>query len=117
MRVIALVLMTIAASAFFAPASAAAPTGPQGSGLAVYNGGGHYHVFASNAAGTMYEDSWDGSAWSGWVSLGGTLTGTPGVTYHDGRIDVFQKTPAGPMYQKTWDDGWGDWHSIGGNFS
>jgi hypothetical protein len=90
---------------------------PADSGVtAVFNG--NYHIFATGTNGQVYEDSYvPGTSWTGWSSLGGTATGAPSVTYHDGRFDLFVKTPAGPMAHKIWDEGWQDWTSLGGDFT
>jgi hypothetical protein len=85
---------------------------------AAYDSNGVYHVFGISPAGALYQRTWNGS-WSDWQNLGGTITGTPAVTYHNGRFDVFAIGPGSThaMYQKTYDNGWGDWHSIGGDLS
>ena len=81
---------------------------------AVYESG-QYHVFGISPGGALYQDTWNGT-WSGWQNLGGRITGTPAVTFHDGRFDVFAAARTSrAVFQKTFDGGWGPWSSIGGN--
>jgi hypothetical protein len=48
------------------------------------------HVFARATDGALAVNYWNGSAWSGWSSLGGVATAAPAVISDgDGRIDVF----------------------------
>ncbi len=101
---------------YVAPKGAISQSVAVGSGGAVFENG-EYHVFGVKASsGVLYQNTWNG-AWSGWQNLGGTVTGTPAVTYHDNRLDVFAESPNGAMYQKTWNGTWSDWNSIGGDFS
>ncbi len=75
---------------------------------------GTYHVFAVDDAGVLQHAFYD-TAWH-WQSLGGTVTGAPGVTYDPDahRFDVFAPGTNGQMYQQTYQAGWSGWHSIGG---
>jgi mannosyl-glycoprotein endo-beta-N-acetylglucosaminidase len=88
-----------------------------GKGVAAIYENGKYHVFGITNAGILYENTFT-TKWGGWKKLGGTLQGTPAVTYHGGRFDVFGISPAnGQMYQKTYKSGaWGSWHSLKGGF-
>jgi len=79
-----------------------------GTGISAIYADGMYQVFGVGPSGTMYRSYYSG----GWhsQSLGGNLTGTPGVTYVDGRYDVFALAPSGQLYQNinrtgTW-EGW-----------
>jgi hypothetical protein len=90
------------------------PPAPRGGAGAVFENG-RYHVFGISPGGVLYQNTWN-SGWSGWQSLGGTVAGTPAVTYHSGRFDVFAESPSGVMYQKTYNGSWGSWRSLGGSF-
>jgi hypothetical protein len=82
---------------------------------AVYDTAGAYHVFAVNKDGVLYQRIHQGNAWETWQKLGGTVHGTPGVTYHDGRYDVFAIGGNGVLYQQTYVKKWLGWHAVGGS--
>jgi hypothetical protein len=84
---------------------------------AVIDKNGIYHVFAVNAAGTLYHTYYLSGAWH-WQSLGGTIKGHPGVTYDPAtnRYDVFAPGTNGVIYQRTYSGtAWSGWHAIGGS--
>lgn len=70
---------------------------------------GEYHDFWVNPANGHMMQSWYVTASPGWreQDLGGSLVGTPGVTYHDGRYDVFATAPNGNLYQDIYTSGGG----------
>jgi hypothetical protein len=62
----------------------------------------------------MYH-KWFAAGWSGWESLGGTLTSGPGVSsWASGRLDTFVRGTDGAMYHKWFSGGWSGWESLGG---
>lgn len=81
------------------------------------NVNGNYHVFGIKASnGALYQDTSSNGSWLGWQKFGGTVAGTPGVTYHDGRFDVFALSPGGHAYQRYWvGSGWTGWSELPGN--
>ncbi len=102
---------------FVSPVGVSAAQPAVAGGAAAVFTGSQYHVYGiAGSNGTLYEDTFT-TAWSGWRGLGGVVTGTPAVTYHDNRFDAFAMSPAGIVYQKTWQGAWGDWHSLGGTFA
>lgn len=59
-----------------------------------------------------------GSSWSGWVSLGGTVTAQPGAVYRGSAnaYSVFARGSNGAVWARDHSAaGWGAWHSEGGN--
>lgn len=88
-------------------------------GVAAIYENGDYHVFGISPGGSLFQDTLSGSTWSGWQNLRGTLSGTPSVTYHDGRFDVFAHDGSGTAFQKWWTsgNGWSSWHGLGGNIA
>ena len=59
-----------------------------------------------------------GSSWSGWVSLGGTITAQPGAVYQGSANNyaVFTRGSNGAVWARDHTAaGWGGWHSEGGN--
>lgn len=83
------------------------------SGAAVMVSGVAHVTAIKTSTGVLYKNPP-----SGWQNLGGTVAGTPSLTYHDGRYDAFATSPGGTMYQKTWvsaTTGWSAWSSLGGS--
>jgi peroxiredoxin len=79
--------------------------------------GAPVHLFVQgtdNALWTRYHQS--GSGWSGWQSLGGTLTSSPAATSPgSGLIDVSARGTDGALWYKDWNGAaWSSWHSLGG---
>jgi hypothetical protein len=73
-------------------------------------------VFVRGSDNTLYQNTWNGSAWSGWTSLGGILTSSPAaVSGGANRIDVFVRGGDSRLYHKSWDGtGWSAWEGLGG---
>jgi hypothetical protein len=97
----------------------------EGSPSAVYDpAGGSSHtgdieVYATTTAGTPMEDSWTpATGWSGWVSLGGVLSGGPDAVYAPalGGMEVYGINSAGEIYVNAWTPagGWSGWKGTGG---
>jgi alpha-galactosidase len=84
---------------------------------AVVDAAGTYHVFTINTDGVAYQALLTpGSNWA-WQQLGGTVTGTPGLTYDGGsRYDLYAPAPSnGIMYHKEYTGSyWSGWQNIGG---
>ena len=73
-------------------------------------------VFAEGMNGGLFYTSSQGSGWSAWDSLGGTLTSSPAVTSRNpGGLTVFVRGTDGTVYYRDYVGGsWGPWASIGG---
>ncbi|MET0693327.1 MAG: hypothetical protein ABWY56_05320, partial [Propionibacteriaceae bacterium] len=61
---------------------------------------------------------WDGSAWSGWESLGGGFnSGIAASSWGPGRLDLFGQGQDGACWHKWFEGGWSEWESLGGGFT
>ncbi len=92
-----------------------------GTGPAAYSSGaGHLDVFVEGTNGALWHKSYTGT-WSGWQSLGGSLTSSPAATSTSaGVIDVFARGTNGAIWQKTTTNGggsWSNWASLGGQIA
>jgi hypothetical protein len=79
------------------------------------SGSGRLDVFVEGMDSALYHRGNDG-AWSGWESLGGILTSSPGVASpHAHREDVFVRGTDGALWWKTSiGPTWYDWGPVGG---
>ena len=61
----------------------------------------------------------NGTAWSGWMSLGGQIASGTGsaVCTSGSRLDVLAQGTNGALYQKTWTGSWSNWTSLGGSLT
>jgi hypothetical protein len=58
---------------------------------------------------------YDGAAWGGWESLGGTIQGSPSaVSWGSGRLDIFAIGTDSAVWHLWYENGWGSWESLGG---
>jgi peptidoglycan/xylan/chitin deacetylase (PgdA/CDA1 family) len=84
-------------------------------------------VFARGSDGGIWTKWWDGSAWHGWDSLGGSVqqpqipgggardVDPAGVTRGFGHGDVFVRWNNDQLYHRGWDNGhWSNWETLGG---
>jgi hypothetical protein len=79
----------------------------------------HIHVFAADEDSALRHCSWDGSTWTGWESLGGTLMSRPTANGFDAGelVHVFALGTDSAIWRRRWlGDSWSDWHSLGGPF-
>jgi hypothetical protein len=78
-------------------------------------------VFVQGTDHVLYYTYWDGTKWSAWKSLGGSLTSSPAATSTSaGVIDVFARGSSGSLYEKTSTNGggsWSAWTSLGGQLA
>jgi len=92
-----------------------------GTGPAAYAwGDARIGVFVTGTNKALYHISYDASGpWSGWQSLGGTLTSSPAATSPtSGVIDVYGRGGDGALYQKEYSsNAWGSWTSLGGQLA
>jgi len=72
-------------------------------------------VFARGGDNGLWHLAWNGSAWSGWQSLGGILTSGPGVSSCNyGHLDVFAVGAGGTVFQRSFNGAaWGVWKDLG----
>jgi V8-like Glu-specific endopeptidase len=79
-------------------------------------GPGHIAVAARGEADQLVVSSTDGTAWSGWLDLGGVLTSDPAlVASGAGRLDVFVRGTDAAVYWQRYDAGWGGFVRLGGS--
>ena len=64
----------------------------------------------------MWHRWWDGSKWSDWEYLGGSLNSGPAVaSWGENRLDCFVQGPSNHLWHKYWDGAaWSDWEDLGG---
>jgi hypothetical protein len=64
----------------------------------------------------MYQKTWNGTSWSNWISLGGSLTSSPAATSPtSGAIDVFVRGGDNGLWENSYSNGsWSGWTSVGG---
>jgi hypothetical protein len=85
---------------------------PQGSGGAVSDGHGGYHLFTRAANGDVIHTWRDGTG-RHTENLGGDISGTVAASYQDGRFDVFGLGPGGATYHRSGTaNRWGPWTRI-----
>jgi peroxiredoxin len=76
------------------------------------------HLFAQGTDQALWSKYQSGSGWSGWHSLGGSLTASPAATSPgSGLIDVFVRGTDGALWLKTTTNNgasWSGWTSLGG---
>jgi uncharacterized protein YkwD len=73
-------------------------------------------AFARGSDNSLFQNTWNGTAWGGWISLGGVLTANPGaVSWSANRIDAFARGSDNQLYHKFWDGTrWSAWEALGG---
>jgi Repeat of unknown function (DUF346) len=100
-------------SAWVSELGAPPPGIASGSAPAVASwGASHLDVFVRGADNAIWQATWNGSAWSGWTSLGGTITSSPAaVSWGSGRIDLFGIGSGGVVYHKYYSGSWSGWLS------
>jgi uncharacterized protein YkwD len=73
-------------------------------------------VFVRGTDNALYQDTWNGTIWTGWTSLGGVLTSGPGaVSWGANRIDVVVRGTDNGLWHRSWNGtAWSVWESLGG---
>lgn len=73
-----------------------------------------FRVGSTSGGTDLTYTSWGGSSWSGWESLGGSLTSLPTVTaWSANRLDVFVTGTDYAAYHRGWDgSAWSDWENL-----
>jgi hypothetical protein len=76
--------------------------------------GSRLDVFVTDdTAFNLFQNSWNGTSWSGWINHGGVLLSAPSAqwTANGNRLDVFAIGLDGRLFQKAWNSasGWSDW--------
>lgn len=82
-------------------------------------GAGDMRAFIRGTDGALWTRAWNGSNWSAWTSLGGSLTSGPAAAARPGGIyDVVARGPDGAYYHRAFtpQGGWTDFASLGGGF-
>jgi pSer/pThr/pTyr-binding forkhead associated (FHA) protein len=79
---------------------------------------GSYDIFVQGGDSALWHTSYDGAAWTGWTSLGGTLTSAPSATSANGPLQVFARFTDNAIWSLTTqpDGSWAgsQWTSLGG---
>ena len=75
-------------------------------------------MFARGADRALWQNSWNGTAWTGWQSLKGNLASGPGVaSCYAGHVDVFAAGSDSALYQIGFNGtSWGAWQRLGGRW-
>jgi hypothetical protein len=70
-------------------------------------------------SGELRHRVWDGSAWTEWESLGGTLASPPAATaWAPDELQVFAIFDDGELWNRFWDGtSWHPWESLGGELT
>jgi hypothetical protein len=73
-------------------------------------------VFVRGANNAMFQNTWNGSSWTGFTSLGGVITSSPdAVSWGSNRIDVFARGQDNGLWHQSWNgSAWSGWQSLGG---
>ncbi|HEU5376137.1 MAG TPA: cutinase family protein [Ktedonobacteraceae bacterium] len=78
--------------------------------------GSEMDVYQAGGDNTIYKDTWNGSSWGGFSSMGGSTTSNPSSVSFNGEMDIFIRGGDGQIYKKTWiNNAWSGWNSLGGN--
>ena len=82
-------------------------------------GSGRIDTFVRGSDDSLFQNTWNGTKWSGWSPLGGVLSSSPGaVSWSANRIDVFVRGSDSQLYHRFWDGTrWSSWEALGGILS
>jgi hypothetical protein len=78
---------------------------------------GHLEVYATGSGGALEADAYNSPGWSGWESLGGSITGTPSAIYDPdtGNLEVYATGQGGAVREDAYTgSGWSGWMNLGG---
>jgi spore germination protein YaaH len=86
---------------------------------AVAAGTNRLDVFILGADNAAWQQTWNGTQWLGWQSLGGIATSGPAaVAPAAGRLDMFVRGSDKALWHRWWNGtAWQPWESIGGNLT
>ncbi|HKF86237.1 MAG TPA: hypothetical protein VKB30_10665, partial [Candidatus Limnocylindrales bacterium] len=86
---------------------------------AVSWGGDRIDLFWRDDDDALWHSVFDGVAWSGAESLGGSLASGPAVTaWARDQMEVFAVFPDGELWDRYWDGtSWHPWESLGGRLA
>jgi len=81
---------------------------------AVVDGAGVLHLAVRVRTDEIWERTYSGGVWSGWTSLGGTLSASPTLLATNGRVYLFALAADNRLWQRNYvDGGWGGWFQRG----
>lgn len=93
-------------------------------GPSVYDpGSGKLEVYGTGTNGALWQDAWKPvTGWSGWLSLGGSISGTPSAIFDPltKHLEVYVRGAGGPLFQKYWNPStgsWSGWIDLGGSIT
>jgi hypothetical protein len=79
-------------------------------------GSDHMSIYCRGQDGQAWWKRWNGFTWDSWVSLGGSVVGTPAAVVWTGFEAVFVRGTDGACWYRSWQAGsWSQWLSLGGN--
>lgn len=72
------------------------------------------NVFIRGGDGQIYAQYWNGTAWSGYTSIGSGMASDPALIVNSGALSVFARGNDGQIYTKYNNgSGWSSWASLG----
>ena len=75
---------------------------------------GNLNLFTTGGDGQVYTQYWNGSSWSGYASIGGSMLSNPALIVNGSGLDVFARDVDNQVYTKYWDgSSWSGWSSLG----
>lgn len=81
--------------------------------------GGNLHLIFRGTDNHVYDDVFNGTSWSGFSSLSGTVTGNPSVLNYsaEGELDVYFNTNVNQIWKTTYNgSSWGSWTNMGSGY-
>lgn len=76
-------------------------------------------LFVTDHNGTVFQRRWDGSSWSEWLTVGGTVEGSvSAVRFSTGQINVYGRGMDDQIWENRAYDGssWRGWSPVGGGY-
>jgi hypothetical protein len=70
-------------------------------------------VFARALDNSLWQNYWNGSAWT-WQDLGGGITSAPSAVVHGTTLRVFARANDGALWQDYWNGSAWTWQDLGG---
>ncbi len=72
-------------------------------------------VFVTGGNSALWQKTYSGGSWSGFISRGGGLASSPAATSRSSStMDVFARGGDNYLWEKSYNSNWGSWTAIGG---